>query len=510
MTTENIDNISWDILDKYFNKSGSNEACNPLVKHQIESYNKFLVTTLSHIITGFNPIKIGSNNKIDTSLQNYKISLNVINPSLTKPSYHLPDGTLSVMSPHIARMNNLTYSSNLYVDVHLVIENINGDGVIEKFDKTVENVYIGKIPIMVRSKACLLQQVQGIGEENNNECKYDYGGYFIVNGNEKVLVSQDRINENKTLIFPPNNNTDGIYAEIRSASDNSYLPPKTTSLNMTGKINHMGRIIRLNTSFIKSEIPVFIMFRILGINSDKEIIKYIVNDIDNENNRKITNELMACCEDACDIHTKEQAENVMIRVMTGTNKYNYNDSQEILNNYIKNDFLPHVGKTYKRKAIYLGYMIRKIIRVHLKLDNYDNRDSYMNKRIDSPGILMSNLFRQCYSKMTKEIKALIERELGLWRANNGNISTCDIITNANIHRYFKQSLLDSWLRYSLCTGNWGIKSIGTFQNIKQGVSQVLNRMSYASTLSHLRRINTSMEKNGKLVQPRKLSILDGF
>ena len=149
-------------------------------------------------------------------------------------------------------------------------------------------------------------------------------------------------------------------------------------------------------------------------------------------------------------------------------------------------------------------MIRKIIRVHLKLDNYDNRDSYMNKRIDSPGILMSNLFRQCYSKMTKEIKALIERELGLWRANNGNISTCDIITNANIHRYFKQSLLDSWLRYSLSTGNWGIKSIGTFQNIKQGVSQVLNRMSYASTLSHLRRINTSMEKNGKLVQPRKL------
>ena len=504
MTTENIDNISWDILDKYFNKSGSNEACNPLVKHQIESYNKFLDTTLSHIITGFNPIKISSNNKMDSSLQNYKISLNVINPSLTKPSYHLADGTISVMSPHIARMNNLTYSSNLYVDVHLVIENVNRDMVIEKFDKTVENVYIGKIPIMVRSKACLLQQVQGIGEENNNECKYDYGGYFIVNGNEKVLVSQDRINENKTLIFPPNNNADGIYAEIRSMNDNSYLPPKTTSLNMTGKVNHMGRIIRLNTSFIKSEIPVFIMFRILGINSDKEIIEHIVYDINDINNKKIMNELMACCEDACDIHTKEQAENVLIRVMTGTNKQNYNESLELLNTYMINDFLPHVGKCYKRKAIYLGYMIRKIIRIHLKLDAYDNRDSYMNKRIDSPGILMSNLFRQCYSKMTKEIKALIERELGLWRANNGNISTCDIITNTNIHRYFKQSLLDSWLRYSLSTGNWGIKSIGTFQNIKQGVSQVLNRMSYASTLSHLRRINTSMEKNGKLVQPRKL------
>jgi DNA-directed RNA polymerase II subunit RPB2 len=116
---------------------------------------------------------------------------------------------------------------------------------------------------MVRSKACLLHQVPGIGEENNSECKYDYGGYFIVNGNEKVLISQDRINENKTLVFQPNNNADGLYAEIRSMSDHNYLPPKTTSLNMTGKINHMGRIIRLNTSFIRNEIPVFIMFRAL-------------------------------------------------------------------------------------------------------------------------------------------------------------------------------------------------------------------------------------------------------
>ena len=149
---------------------------------------------------------------------------------------------------------------------------------------------------------------------------------------------------------------------------------------------------------------------------------------------------------------------------------------------------------------YLGFMIRKMIKIHLGLIDYDNRDSYMNKRIDTPGILMSNLFRQCYGKMSKEIKSLIERELSLWRANHNQTQSIDMITDSNIHRYFKQSLLDSWLKYSLSTGNWGIKSIGSFQNIKQGVSQVLNRMSYASTLSHLRRINTSMEKNGKLVQ----------
>jgi len=491
----------WDILDKYFTENKSIDSISPLVKHQIDSYNKFINTTLPQIISGFNPIKITTKQtEIDNKIQ--RININVLNPSLTKPIYQLPDGTQTIMTPYIARMNNLTYSSSLYVNVHIIIEYLNEDNILVKIDKYVNNVYIGKIPIMVRSTACILHQVPAIGDNDNNECRYDYGGYFIVNGNEKVLIMQDRINENDTLVFAPNNNSDGLYAEIRSMNDSIYLPPKTTSLNMSGKLNHMGRSIRLNTSFIRSEIPVFIMFRALGILSDKEIIQHIVYDLDNKDNQRIIVQLMACCDDASEIHTQQQAEEVLIKIMTGVNKTTQN-ATKILRENIINDFLPHVGKNYRRKALYLGYMIRKMIRIYLGYDSYDNRDSYMNKRIDSPGILLSNLFRQCYGKMTKEIKSLIERELNLWRANYNNTTT-DIINDNNIHRYFKQSLLDSWLKYSLSTGNWGIKSIGSFQNIRQGVSQVLNRMSYASTLSHLRRISTSMEKNGKLVQPRKL------
>ena len=491
----------WDILDKYFTENKSIDSISPLIKHQIDSYNKFINTTLPQIISGFNPIKITTKQtEVDNKIQ--RININVLNPSLTKPIYQLPDGTQTIMTPYIARMNNLTYSCSLYVNVHIIIEYLNEDNTIVKIDKYVNNVYIGKIPIMVRSTACILHQVPAIGDNDNNECRYDYGGYFIVNGNEKVLIMQDRINENDTLVFAPNNNSDGLYAEIRSMNDSIYLPPKTTSLNMSGKLNHMGRSIRLNTSFIRSEIPVFIMFRALGILSDKEIIQHIVYDLDNKNNQRIIVQLMTCCDDASDIHTQEQAEEVLIKIMTGVNKTTQN-ATKILRENIINDFLPHVGKNYRRKALYLGYMIRKMIRIYLGYDSYDNRDSYMNKRIDSPGILLSNLFRQCYGKMTKEIKGLIERELNLWRANYNNTTT-DIINDNNIHRYFKQSLLDSWLKYSLSTGNWGIKSIGSFQNIRQGVSQVLNRMSYASTLSHLRRISTSMEKNGKLVQPRKL------
>ena len=497
------DSFVWDILDTYFIKGNSRETISPLVKHQIDSYNKFINTTISQIVHNFNPIRINTankNNDIDSNIQ--KIYINVLQPSLTKPTYQLPDGSQIIMTPSIARTNNLTYSSSLFVNVHIIIEILNESGIPTKIDKYVNNVYIGKIPIMVRSNACVLYQTPGIGDANNSECRYDFGGYFIVNGNEKVLIMQDRINENDTLVFMPNNNNDGIYAEIRSMSDSSYLPPKTTSLNMIGKLNHMGRNIRMNTSFIRTEIPVFVMFRALGIISDKEIIEHIVYDTDNKDNQRIISQLMACCEDAVDINTQEQAEELLIKNMAGVNK-NTTNALKILRDNITNDFLPHVGKNYRRKALYLGYMICKMIRIYLEYDDYDNRDSYMNKRIDSPGVLMSNLFRQCYGKMTKEIKGLIERELNLWRSNHSCITT-DIISDNNIHRYFKHSLLESWLKYSLSTGNWGIKSIGSFQNIRQGVSQVLNRMSYASTLSHLRRISTAMEKNGKLVQPRKL------
>jgi DNA-directed RNA polymerase beta subunit len=190
--------------------------------------------------------------------------------------------------------------------------------------------------------------------------------------------------------------------------------------------------------------------------------------------------------------------------MNGSNKNNeHSVNKTLLHNNLMNDFLPHVGKSYRRKALYIGYIIRKMIRIYLGYDTYDNRDSYINKRVDTPGVLISNLFRQCYGKLTKELKIAIEKELNMWRGNS-NTPLSNIISDISIHRFFKQSLLESWIKYSFSTGNWGIKSIGSFQNIKQGVSQVLNRMSYASTLSHMRRINTAMEKNGKLVQPRKL------
>ena len=223
-------------------------------------------------------------------------------------------------------------------------------------------------------------------------------------------------------------------------------------------------------------------------------------NIDKIRNKHILEELKACCDDAVGVYTREDALEYILRNITGNMRNNKTiDNVEAV---LETDLLPHITGRNK-KALYLGYMINKAISIYLGYENYDNRDSYINKRIDTPGMLMANLFRQCYGKITKELKTMIEKDINQWR--NDSTFVVDLISDKqHITKYFKQGLLDSWLKYALSTGNWGIKTIGSFQNIKQGVSQVLNRMCHHSTLSHLRRINTAMEKNGKLVQPRKL------
>ena len=146
-------------------------------------------------------------------------------------------------------------------------------------------------------------------------------------------------------------------------------------------------------------------------------------------------------------------------------------------------------------------MINKLIKCSINILPLDDRASYINKRIDTPGILMSNLFRQYYGKVVRDMKMMIYKEIqhGSWKVNNNYL---DIIKSTNIYKIMKSSIIEGGYKYSLATGNWGIKN--QLNRNKQGVAQVLNRLTYMATISNLRRVNTPMEKNGKLIHPRKL------
>jgi len=495
----NYDDVSWRIIEKYFSINKGYQ----LVKHQLESFNDFILRKLDQIIEGFNPIEI--NHVYIPELEKFRfiLSLDIRNPVLNKPSITEKDGSTKIMTPNDARQRNFTYASNLTVDIEITTKTFNdeiNEYVEEK--KEIKNVPIGKIPIMVKSNYCTLRN---INSKNDQECKYEYGGYFIVNGNEKVVISQDRISENKTFVFLNNKiSTYSHVAEIRSIQESKLGVPKITTLKLSCKSNQFGRCIRANIHHVKTDIPVFILFKALGLNNDKKIIEYIVYDINENISVSIMNELTACIEEANMIKCQKDALEYLAKYLniTGYSKevlFNKNQRINIIRNVLEREFLPHVGKDYKNKALYLGYMVNKLLKCYLGLKVYDDRDSYINKRVDTPGVLMANLFRQYYGKVIKDLKNLLQKEInnGGWKATNKFIN---VVNKINVTKLFKSTVIDSGLRYALATGNWGIKN----NKNKQGVAQVLNRMTYNSTLSHLRRINTPIEKSGKLIMPRKL------
>lgn len=502
LSKDDFDRETWDVVDAYFRVNKGYQ----LVKHQIESFNDFVLRKLDQIIEGFNNIEIHHNYLPDVNKFKYILTLEVKNPTLNKPIIYEKDGSTKLMTPNDARQRNFSYSSVLTVDVHVTTktyspsESCDGlDYVVER--KVLNNVMLGKIPIMVKSNYCILRNVQN----TTQECKYDYGSYFIINGNEKVVISQDRISENKTFVFVNNKvSTYSHIAEIRSVQENKLGVPKITTLKLSAKANQFGRYIRANIHHIKHDIPVFILFKALGLHNDKEILRYIVHDIDVPGSQIILNELIGCVEEANQVVCPKSALEYLSRYLniSGYPKEVLNHKVQrmnIIRNILEKEFLPHVGRDFHKKALYLGYMVNKLLKCYLGIKEFDDRDSYVNKRVDTPGVLMANLFRQYYGKMIKDMKNMIQKEInsGSWKATNKFIN---VINKINISKIIKSTIIDSGMRYALATGNWGIKS----NKNKQGVAQVLNRMTYSATISHMRRINTPIEKSGKLIQPRKL------
>ena len=488
---------SWTIIDKYF---GHNKGYQ-LIKHMLDSYNDFIMRKLDNIIDGFNPIEIHHQHLPEEDKFKYSMSIEVKNPIISKPMIFEKDGSTKITTPMDARNRNFTYSAPLYVDVHITVsiyDQETKETAVEQ--KKINNVCLGKIPIMVNSKYCVLHE----NKHYNTECPYDFGGYFIINGNEKVIISQDRIAENKTYVFV--SNKPGPYshvAEIRSVQENKFSVPKTTSLKLSAKPNQFGRFIRANIHHIKHDVPIFVLFRALGVETDMDIVKLIVYDLEDQDNKRLMNELVGSVEEANAVTCTREAFEYLSRHMN-INGYpreiltNKQHRLEILKNVLRNEFLPHVGTCFAKKALYLGYMVNKLLKCYLGLLPYDDRDSYINKRIDTPGILLANLFRQCYGKVIKDMRNAIQKDInaGSWRATNRFMH---VINKVNIAKLMKSTTIESALKYGLATGNWGIKN-----KAKAGVAQVLNRLTYNSSISHLRRINTPIEKTGKLVQPRKL------
>jgi len=496
----------WSIIGAYFR----NQHLKRLVRHQIESYNDFVNNQIQRTIEMFNPVLIASEQDMCRRTKRNKLELHVTFDkfNLYRPQIHENNGATKIMFPYDARSRNFTYASTMTIDINIRYVVRTGENLenAQTFYKSIPKVHIGKLPIMLKSTICVLSQYTHINNNVSGECKHDAGGYFIINGSEKTVLGQERAAENRVYCFntSKNNNKWSWTAEIKSVPDFKCISPKQINVMVANKNNGFGCPIYVQIPRIKQPIALFVVFRALGVISDKEICKHIVLDIDDETTKPILHSLQASIIEANGVMTQEDAlkiitSNVMYTPMNMDKEAGAAKKRIFTQDVLGNDLFPHCHSAIQ-KIYFLGYMVNRVLKCSLDLAKQDDRDSYVNKRVDLTGALLNNLFRNYFNKLVKDMSKQIIKEIntGSWRSTDDHMN---IVNKTNIYKIIKSTTIENGIKRALSTGDFGIKNVNSN---KVGVAQVLNRLTYVSSLSHLRRINTPVDKSGKLIAPRKL------
>lgn len=475
---------AWLVIGSYFDEKG-------LVRQQLDSFDEFIQMSIQRIVDDTPSIEIQSETQHSSGTiekpTHYQIKFDQI--YLSKPTHWEKDGAAIPLMPNDARLRNLTYSAPLYIDITKKVWREGEEPSVKHHQKT----YIGKIPIMLRSTYCLLYGLTDRDLTELNECPLDPGGYFIINGSEKVIIAQERMATNTVYVFQQKDSKYAYKAEVRSFLENSSRSASTMSVNLLAKsgsgINAgVGQRIVAVLPYIKQEIPIFIVFRALGFVSDRDILEHIVYNFDDP-------EMMEMVKPSIDEAFCVQEQNVALNFIGSrgarqgvTREKRIKYAREIL----QKEMLPHIGISdfcETRKAYFLGYMVHRLLLAAMGRRPVDDRDHYGNKRLDLAGPLLAYLFRNLFMNLTKEIRLFAHKSI-----NKGK--------DFNLESAIKSNTITDGLNYSLATGNWGDQKKA--HQARAGVSQVLNRLTYVSTLSHLRRLNSPIGRDGKLARPRQL------
>lgn len=503
----------WTVITSFFDTKG-------LVSQQLDSYDEFTRNTIQDIVSENGHVILDNNlpyNEDDESprlVRRYQINFGRV--FLARPSHTEGDGVTEHLFPHEARLRNLTYSSAMMAEIGNKIsvarevpasyaplddeyetEVVQGRKVVweteseTRMDDPDNRVFLGKLPTMLRSELCHLRNQTDDALYALNECPFDQGGYFIINGSEKVLIAQERSAANIVQVFRKKQGPVPWTAEIRSAVEKgtrliSQTNIKWTENSMLAK-RTPGPFAYAGLPYLKGDMPVAIVFRALGMVSDEQIIDKIVYD---RSDTQMLELLKPSIEEGALIQNQEIALDWLSRRSNQTGSKNKRLSYA--RDLMQKELLPHITQQRgqeTRKAFFFGYMIHRLVLCVLGRRDEDDRDHFGKKRLDLAGPLIANLFRILFLKLTKDMYNYLKRCVDNSQEFNSTLA-------------IKASIITNGLKYSLATGNWGDqKKAGSS---KAGVSQVLNRYTYASTLSHLRRTNTPVGRDGKLAKPRQL------
>ena len=485
------------VIDKYFNDNPDS-----FVKHHLDSYNKFFDHDIKRVFKENNPIQIMKEKNIETDDFNFKCKLFLGGKNGDKLYYGKPiiydDDKSQFMYPNIARLRNMTYAITVHydVDVEIIIANKQQTSDNEKENLqevkniTLDKIFLGRFPIMLRSNQCVLKNLTKSVRFELGECRNDYGGYFIIDGKEKCIVSQEKFADNMLYIKDKVNEIYSHSADIRSVSEDSSKPIRTLQVRMVSPTSTLSNNnIVVNIPNVRKPVPLFILMRALGIESDKSIIETCLLDL--EKNKSYMELLIPSIHDA----NKMFNQNVALKYIASLTKgKTIPHALEILTNYL----LPHVGEmNFKDKAYFIGYMVKELLRVYKKEIKPTDRDNFKYKRVELPGNLIYDLFNEYYKIQHKKIFQKIDKEFHYKQG----IYTKDFasLIELNYKEFFAERFVEDGFKKAF-KGNWG----ATAHTKKMGLIQDLNRLSYNSAISHLRKINLDIDASAKIVGPRLL------
>ena len=325
------------------------------------------------------------------------------------------------------------------------------------------------------------------------ECKFDNGGYFIVDGKEKTIIPQEKFSDN--MIYVETHKKDDIYlhsAKIHSVSEDPSKPIRYTSIHIVAPSSkYSNRQIVVDVPNVRKPVPFFILMRALGIVSDKSIIEFCLLDL--KKNENMIDLFIPSVHDANRFFTQKTA---IEYIASFTKRQTTTGVLDILMQY----FLPHVGElNFIDKAYFVGYMVYKLLRVYTKQENPTDRDSFNFKRVDLSGNLLYDLFREYYLIQNRNIYQTIDKEYFYHEGKYKYEDFTDLIS-FNIKDIFKERTIEIGFKKAF-KGNWGSSS-----NTKRlGIVQDLNRLSWNSYISHLRKINLDLGGGLKMIAPRLLN-----
>lgn len=543
------DSTIWKLLDIYFRENPQT-----LVRHHIDSYNQFFTKDLYQIFKEMNPLKLEVD--YDDDIQDFrsKCSMYIGGKDgsriyVGKPIIYDPKNS-HYMFPNECRLRNMTYASTIHFDVEIEYERIlRNDDVPTKLDEhgyaifdggeddddennnddkkkpgqpakkdytpteygemrentmnrmngnvqmvkmLLEKIYFGKFPIMVQSELCILNKMPREMRFALGECKNDLGGYFIIDGKEKVIIPQEEFGDNMINV---SKSTDEAYlytADVKSVSENVSKPIRTLSVRIlapTSKYVNKNIGVFIPNAGDKP-IPLFIVFRALGILSDQEIITFCTLQSPENTPAEFMPYLDSCVHHASTIITQYDAISYISLLVKGRS---VTRTMRILADY----FLPHVGEVnFLEKAYYLGYLVNRLLSVATGNEQPTDRDSYKYKRLSLIGPLMKSLFREYYIQQQNHIRLSFETKYEFGKKTYSDLSTMIYKMYGEI---FRKRIVETGFHKAF-KGNWGASK----HTKKVGIVQDLNRLSHNGMLDHLRKTNLPMDSSVKLVAPRVL------